>query len=173
MPYVDLNTIHNPATGTVAPASWGDQVRDNDEWLIDPPSCSVKGSGDNIPNNTLTALTCDTELYDNSAMHSTVTNNTRITINTTGRYLFTATIQFASSGAQQGYRQGDFQVNAGTHFFGMIVPCVTDAGIQTTICFQRLMVLTAGDYVELIARQTAGGALVSSPIEFGALFLTR
>lgn len=33
MTYVDLNTIHNPATGSVAPASWGDGVRDNDEDL--------------------------------------------------------------------------------------------------------------------------------------------
>lgn len=31
MAYVDLNTIHNPATGTSPPASWGDAVRDNFE----------------------------------------------------------------------------------------------------------------------------------------------
>ena len=29
MAYVDLNTIHNPATGTIPPATWGDQIRDN------------------------------------------------------------------------------------------------------------------------------------------------
>lgn len=33
MAYVDLNTIHNPAPGTVAPAAWADQVRDNFEAL--------------------------------------------------------------------------------------------------------------------------------------------
>lgn len=33
MAYVDLNTIHNPATGTAPPATWGDQVRDNFETL--------------------------------------------------------------------------------------------------------------------------------------------
>ncbi len=31
MAYVDLNTIHNPATGTIPPATWGDQIRDNFE----------------------------------------------------------------------------------------------------------------------------------------------
>ena len=31
--YADLNTIHNPATGTSPPASWGDQARDNDQYL--------------------------------------------------------------------------------------------------------------------------------------------
>lgn len=29
MAYVDLNTIHNPDTGTVPPHTWGDQIRDN------------------------------------------------------------------------------------------------------------------------------------------------
>ena len=33
MAYSDLNGIHNPATGTSPPATWGDQVRDNDEYL--------------------------------------------------------------------------------------------------------------------------------------------
>lgn len=33
MAYADLNTIHNPATGTSPPASWGDQVRDNFEFF--------------------------------------------------------------------------------------------------------------------------------------------
>lgn len=33
MAYADLNTIHNPSTGTSPPASWGDQVRDNFEFL--------------------------------------------------------------------------------------------------------------------------------------------
>jgi hypothetical protein len=27
--FVDLNSIHNPVTGSVAPATWGDGVRDN------------------------------------------------------------------------------------------------------------------------------------------------
>lgn len=46
MPYVDLNTIHNPSTGTAPPASWGDAVRDNfehfnglldlDQWTTPP-----------------------------------------------------------------------------------------------------------------------------------------
>lgn len=33
MAYADLNTIHNPASGVAAPASWGDQVRDNFEFF--------------------------------------------------------------------------------------------------------------------------------------------
>lgn len=33
MGYTDLATLHNPAPGLVAPATWGDQVRDNDEYF--------------------------------------------------------------------------------------------------------------------------------------------
>lgn len=33
MAYADLAGIHNPAPNTVAPATWGDQVRDNDEYF--------------------------------------------------------------------------------------------------------------------------------------------
>lgn len=33
MAYVDLNTLHNPATGTSPPASWGDAVRDNFDYF--------------------------------------------------------------------------------------------------------------------------------------------
>lgn len=33
MAYADLNTIHNPSTGAAPPATWGDQARDNDEYL--------------------------------------------------------------------------------------------------------------------------------------------
>lgn len=33
MGYQDLATLHNPAPGLVAPATWGDQVRDNDEYF--------------------------------------------------------------------------------------------------------------------------------------------
>lgn len=33
--YADLNSLHNPATGTAPPATWGDQVRDNDTYLYE------------------------------------------------------------------------------------------------------------------------------------------
>ena len=35
MAYADLNTLHNPSTGTAPPASWGDQVRDNFVYFND------------------------------------------------------------------------------------------------------------------------------------------
>ena len=37
-PYVDPQTVHNPTTGTSPPASWGDTVRDNQQYFSTPPS---------------------------------------------------------------------------------------------------------------------------------------
>jgi hypothetical protein len=34
MGYIDLNTIHNPAPLTSPPSTYGDQIRDNDEYLL-------------------------------------------------------------------------------------------------------------------------------------------
>lgn len=33
--YVDLVSIHNPATGTAPPATWGDQIRENETYLYE------------------------------------------------------------------------------------------------------------------------------------------
>lgn len=174
MAYADLNTIHNPATGTAAPASWGDQVRDNLEFLIDPPSCAVYNSAvQSVSNNTLTTMTADSELYDNDSMHSTVTNTARITAQTAGRYLFSATVEHAGSASPAGYRQGNFTVNGTTHEFGMIVPAVASASIQTTLSWTRSLLLSASDYVEVTVRQTNGAALDVWLLEFSATYLTR
>jgi hypothetical protein len=53
VPYVDLNTLHNPASGTRPPFSWGDAIRDNfelttyGEWDAYTPTLS-QGASTNI-----------------------------------------------------------------------------------------------------------------------------
>jgi hypothetical protein len=173
MPYVDLNTIHNPATGTVAPAAWGDQVRDNDEFLIDPPAVSIfESSAQTVNNVTTTALISNEENYDNNAMHSSVTNTSRLTAQTAGRYLVWARILFAASTAGT-YRQLSFRVNGTTEYLGMIVPFVNDASVSTLLSSSATVVLAATDYVECMARHNVNPSLNVTMLEFGALFLTR
>lgn len=58
MAYADLNGIHNPSTGGVAPASWGDQVRDNFEaiagaWTAYTPSWTTTGTAPAVGNGSL------------------------------------------------------------------------------------------------------------------------
>ncbi len=172
MAYVDTNTIHNPATGTVAPAAWGDQVRDNLEFLIDPPAVSLSGAATSATNGTIVTLTCNTENFDNDAMHSTVTNPTRITAQTAGRYDVTAVVRYDFT-AGGGGRLLQFFVNGTTQYNVAQVGSTTVASRDTIISGGRKIVLNAGDYVELRARQDSGGTINITCDEFAATFLTR
>jgi hypothetical protein len=171
--YADLNSIHNPATGTIAPAAWGDQARDNFEFLIDPPACSVHsiGTPQSLTSNVLTALTAPNENFDNDAMHSTVSNTSRITGQTAGRYLFIANVSFAANAT--GGRLLDMAVNGATLTGSGMQFTSTGAGTPINLTYARMITLAVGDYVEARARQVSGGALNVELIEFGATFMTR
>lgn len=168
--YVDLNTIHNPSTGAVAPASWGDQIRENFEALIDRPFCSAfDASGQTLTNATATILACSGETFDNDAMHSTVTNNSRLTAQKGGRYDCTCTVEFAANAT--GIRQVFFKKNGTTVLQGARQNATSafNAIFQAT----QTVVLAAGEYIELEAYQSSGGGLNCTPREFAALFQTR
>lgn len=170
MPYVDPNTVHDPVTGTVAPAAWGDAVRDSLEFLIDPPLCNVFNSAaQSVPNDTSTAMTANSERDDNDAMHSTVSNTSRITAQTAGRYLVTCAVVFAANAT--GRRAVDFRVNGTTtHNVLSSLPISTNS---LAITGSRLLTFAAGDYVECMSYQNSGAALNVTLNEFGAVFLTR
>lgn len=171
MAYADLNTIHNPTAGQVPPASWGDQIRDNFEFLIDPPACSVYNSAaQTIANATTTSMTADSENFDNNSMHSTSTNTSRITFTTAGRYLCFATVQFAAD--VDGVRNVKFRINGATEYECVQVPAVSSVS-SIVITATRAFVFAASDYVECRVSHTAGNNLSVTLLEFGATFLTR
>jgi hypothetical protein len=171
VPYVDPNLVHNPTTGAVAPAAWGDVVRDDLEFLIDPPVCSVFNSTvQSVANNTVAAMLANSENFDNDAMHSTVSNTSRLTIQTAGRYLFIATMLFAID--VDGFRSVKFQVNGtGTIYESSRFPAVISNTMVATGV--RSLSLAAGDYVEAFAHHTAGAALDVTLLEYFASFETR
>lgn len=170
MPYVDLATIHTPTTGGIAPASWGTQVRDNLEYLIDPPACMVYNSvAQSLPIGYQT-LTANSELYDNDGMHSTVTNPSRITAQTAGRYDITATVLFAPNAT--GGRTLAYRVNGGSDIEIASHP-VTSATVNSTLSGLVKLVLSVGDYVEIRAWHNSGGSLNVTLQSFGAVFVTR
>jgi hypothetical protein len=125
------------------------------------PSCRVSNAaGTSIPNATDTAIPFASESYDTDSMHDTVTNNTRITINTPGVYMIAANVTFA--GSSVGSRSVYLRLNGST-VIGYMTEKVTDDATQgggVTITVARK--LNAGDYVEVMARQTSGGALALS-----------
>ena len=172
MAYSDLALTHVPATGNVAPAAWGTQIRLNFEFLIDPPVCKVSNSAaQSVANNTLAILTANTETEDNDGMHSTVTNTSRLTAQTAGRFLFGTVVEFAANLAS--YNQVDFLKNGATGLPGTRLPPVTTSSHPTALVLYTLERMSVGDYVETRVRHTAGSALNVTLVQFNALFLTR
>lgn len=170
MAYADLDTIQTTDPGDILTAAWCDQARDNGEFLIDPPACSVSNAAVTVASSvTLAALAADTEQYDNDSMHSTVSSNSRITIQTAGRYEIGCVVKYSASAS--GNRSTVFKVNGTTSYN---VDLRTGTGTNTTaISGSRTLVLAAGDYVEVFMFQNSGGDLDVTLDEFYAIFRTR
>lgn len=175
MPYVDTQTIDNPTAGQPIPAAWADQVRNNLEFLIDPPAASVYNSADQtVADNTPTDLTADSEFFDNDSIHSTSTNTARLTIVTAGRYLFFSTVRFTAD--VDGIRNVKFRhvtpAAVTTDYECQQIPSGS-AVSNTIITATRTIVCAAGDYVMTRVNHTAGANNDVRLFEFGCTFLTR
>jgi hypothetical protein len=159
MAYADPQSTHNPATGTVAPATWGDAVRDALEYLArNKPHCHVyNASSISLTSGVATALTFDTERVDVGGLHSTAVNTGRITIpaGEGGFYLIGGTCEFASNAT--GIRGLDIRLNGATYIAR--TKNLASSGGAHYAEVATLYQLAATDYVELVASQTSGGAL--------------
>lgn len=171
MAFAALSTVQTISTGQVFLAATLQQANDNDNFLVNPPACSIKETtAQSTTSGTPAALTSDEENFDNDAMHSTVTNTSRITINTAGRYLCLGVVSWAANST--GIRSAYFRTNGTTDYSG---PQHASAGASnaTTIITSRIIVCAAADYIELMANQTSGGALNTTMTEFAVYFLTQ
>lgn len=142
------------ATAAMLEAGVGDPLT----FLMNPPGATVhRGAAQSIPNNTPTAIAFDTEDIDIDAMHSA--SGTRLTINTPGTYFVSGMIPYDPNAT--GQREARLVKN-GT---GSAVP-----GARTIIPASGSFTVTAvlpsielplivGDFLELVANQTSGGAL--------------
>lgn len=166
----DLNTIHNPATGSIAPAAWGDAIRDSLEYLLrTKPSCRVTNSaGQSISNNSLTTITYNTETYDVGGMHSTVSQTSRITVPSgeTGKFLLGCGIYWATNSS--GRRVQYLVVNGTTTIVNAESQPTSVQGSQAPAVSYPL---NAGDYVETVVFQTSGGSLSADQVSDYAPFM--
>ena len=156
-------TPFDATTGVKFSASASDTgVRDPLIFLLDPPHCSVyDNTGVLAVNATFTLMQFDTETDDTDTMHNTVTNNSRITFNTAGRYeiLIHTGIAVATTYTVYDLR---LTLNAAgvagggtsirTWNFGSAAG--KSPGITTFVTVTR--VFAANDYVELFLAQTSG-----------------
>lgn len=139
-----------------------------DFWAL-TPRCSVYANATQSINNTAYVLVTawDNELYDivqsgDSPMHDTVTNPERLYIRTTGKYLVSGQIVFASNAT--GYRGLNLRLNsAGNPASGTSLVFSQQGainGADTSVMVPPVVwAFSAGDYLEVFARQNSAGAL--------------
>jgi len=136
-------------------SAWVSQKVTHSQMTV--PSARVFNSANqSIADSSTVALAFNSERYDTDSMHDTVTNNTRLTCNTTGTYSITGSVQFAANGT--GRRLVQIRLNGATVIGSASVP--TASGTFNTDLFVTTdYQLSATDYVELVAFQNSGGAL--------------
>jgi len=145
------NTVPDKAAGdTFTEAMWDTYVKDNGNNLIVPASCRVtQSSGTSLSDNTETTVAFATEAWDTDSMHDTVTNNSRITIQTTGIYVVTAGLAVTSATETL---DAMLRVNGST-YIARARDSVTSSAFAQYVNVSAIYSFTAADYVELRAYQ--------------------
>lgn len=136
--------------------------------------CAVRvtnSTNQTIASAAWTPLAFDTERYDTDNLHSTVTNNTRITFRTAGKYILTGDIEF-NSGA--GTARGLSILKNGATFIAVDFITPTGGGFPTTMSIATQHDFIVGDYVELQGWQNTGGLLaVNSSAQYSPEFAAQ
>jgi hypothetical protein len=138
------------------------EMCDVETWLMGggssaKPICKLGHSlAQSIANTTNTALTWNTELYDPRGMHSTSSNPTRVTPPDAGVYDVEATVAFF--GNATGSRELYFRVNGTDEDPGVNVPAV-NTDTRTLTASGTFFLNGSTDYIEVMVRQSSGGAL--------------
>jgi hypothetical protein len=133
------------------------------KWATASSTPSFKGvytyiaSDSTLSNNTSTAVTYDTELFDTDGFHSTTTNKDRITIpaGLGGYYLVIYGAQW--NGSTTGYRQTTILKNNTSNVLIHDYPGFTTG--NNYIGKSTIVSLAAGDYINVSAYQNSGGSL--------------
>ena len=116
--------------------------------------CRVYHSvGYTIPKDVATVHPFDSERYDTDGMHSNVTNNSRITFTTAGKYSLIAVINFAGAANNVGDRTIRFRKN-GTDTIAIVsVPALGGLNFDHEIHLATVDEFAANDYVEVLLTQ--------------------
>ena len=125
--------------------------------------CKVtKSANQSIPDATATIVTFDTETFDVGGYHDNATNNSRLTITTTGYYLLSFMIGWSINAT--GQRSTRITKN------GTIVSFYTNSPNARDQAYSTIVSATASDYYELSAYQASGAALNLVPYSEGTFF---
>lgn len=157
-----FTTPATPTALTMLTAAWlTTYVRDNIAWIAtDSPACRAYNSANlAIANITETAVTLNSERFDNAAVHSTSSNTARMTIpsGAGGKYIIGAHIEFANN-ATGNTRNLHLRLN-GTTAVAAINNTAPNASAVTRLTITTVYPLAAAEYVEATGYQDSGGSL--------------
>ena len=151
---------HTFSSGTVATSSEANTyIRDPIAFLLNRPIANLRQTVvQSIANAAGVAITFDAEDFDTANGHDNVTNNSRYTAVYAGRYLLGGGVSYAANAT--GVRGAYWYVNGSTVAGTEVIIPASGGGIVTSVPARSVLTfLNVGDYVELIAYQTSGGAL--------------
>jgi hypothetical protein len=154
-----------PATIASSPVPTVADWNSHTDWIkvaIDPPRCAVyQTAGTSLTTATQTLVAWDAETYDSDALHSVVSNTSRLSAVGTGLYDFRCSLSFTSNAT--GLRQLMVRKNAAGATGGgtqVWIGTFSALAINSNAVTVALDVqLTSGDYLEVFAYQSSGGSL--------------
>lgn len=128
---------------------------------------AFRGTAQSINNSTFTSINLTSESVDTDGLHDNVTNNTRLTIALTGKYLIIGFLQFATNGTGERICRLLLNGTDGLGDFGL----PASASIAIVIVNSAYSGFTATNYIEIQAWQNSGGALNVDGASLSAIYL--
>lgn len=150
----------NFAAGEFPTAAKMNQYQTALNFLLNPPRAQAYPNAGQTHTGTGTyqAIALDAEDVDTDGMHDLVTNNSRLTCQTAGKYELSGQVTFAINAT--GRRLARFNINGASIGGQTEVMPTTLAGSTVSIPLPLIEVaLNVADYVEMVAFQSSGGNL--------------
>lgn len=162
-----IPTLPTWTVGAKITASKLTQVGTAVSYLLDPPRVlAFDGAGVSCTNNTATLIPWNSELWDTDTMHDTVTNPSRVTINTTGTYAVTVAIRFGLGPTFTTFNVNIRRNAAGSSSGGTSTYTFTQGapgGGPATARFYCELPLIAAEYYEVFVTQKSTAARTTEP----------
>lgn len=164
-----IPTVSAVTSGSIATAAQFNALKAAIDFWALTPRCYAYGSAtQSLTTATYTMLTLGAEVFDivqsgDTAMHDNATNSSRITIRTPGKYALTGQISYAANAT--GVRKCLIVKNGATVLAEAGIPAISGGMTSVVGAGPAIVPLAAGDFVELQAFQSSGGALATD-VEF-------
>lgn len=135
------------------------------KWATAPGGYTISGaeirltSNQSINNTTWTTISWDAQEYDTDSYWEGVTNPTRITFGTAGKYVVIANVHFAGNATGTRLLRALRTNNTALELFEVSANADANAGINKRQNLVGIVDAATNDYITIQAYQSSGGAL--------------